>query len=269
MRLAALGSGSGGNALIVESGGRRLLIDAGFSCRQIERRLQVLGEDAANLDVMLLTHEHHDHVQGVDRLVRRHDLPFYATAGTLAATRLSPESAAHGRAIRSGEPFEAQGRDGACGFRVEAFGIPHDAREPVGYRIEDDQGFRLGLVADLGSRSQLAWGRLRDLDALVLETNYDLQMLRQGPYPWHLKQRVAGRHGHLSNQEAAEGLPELVNDRLQLVVLYHLSRTNNLPALAAQAVGEKLEREGARARLALTYQNEPSPWLSLDTGNAD
>lgn len=270
MRLAVLGSGSGGNALIIESGGRRLLIDAGFSCRQIERRLKTLDEDAAHLDALLLTHEHHDHVVGADVLVRRYDLPFYATAGTLAATRLAPESAARGRTIRSGEPFEVQGRDGeACGFRVEAFHLPHDAREPVGYLVEDEAGFRLGLIADLGSRTQLAWGRLRDLDALVLETNHDLQMLRQGPYPWYLKQRVAGRHGHLSNHEAAEGLPELIDDRLRLVVLYHLSRTNNLPALAARAVGEKLEREGARARLTLTSQDEPTPWLSLATDDAE
>ena len=106
----------------------------------------------------------------------------------------------------------------------------------------------MGLVADLGCRTSLAWGRLQDLDVLILETNHDLDMLRNGPYPWSLKQRVAGRHGHLSNRDAADGLPELVGDRLRWVVLYHLSRTNNLPALAAAAIGEVLDRERCSAQ---------------------
>jgi len=263
MRLAVLGSGSGGNSLIVESGGRRLLVDAGFSCRRIERQLRDLGEDAARIDALLLTHEHHDHIRGADRLLQRHGLPVYATAGTLEHARLPPEAAA--RAIRSGEPFEVPER-GAPGFQVEAFRIPHDAREPVGFVIEDAAGHRLGVVADLGSRSQLAWGRLRDLDCLVIETNHDLRMLRNGPYPWHLKQRVAGRHGHLSNHEAALGVSELVSERLRWVVLYHLSRTNNLPALAAREVGEKLDELGSRAELLLTQQDEATPWIEITHG---
>ena len=133
-----------------------------------------------------------------------------------------------------------------AGFEVEPFLIPHDAREPVGLVVEDGAGHRVGLAADLGYRSHLAWARLARLDALLLETNHDLEMLRNGPYPWPLKQRVAGRHGHLSNADAAEGLPELLHDALRLVVLYHLSRTNNLPR-AASVVGEALERRrGAR-----------------------
>ncbi len=264
MRAAVLGSGSGGNSLIVESGGRRLLVDAGFSCRQIERRLADLGEEASRVESLLLTHEHHDHCRGVEVLQRRHGIPVYATAGTLAGLRWSgrgdEEPELH--AIRSGEPFRVPG------FRVEAFRVPHDAREPVGFVIEDRRGRRLGLLADLGSRSQLAWGRLRDLDCLVLETNHDLQMLRTGPYPWHLKERVASRHGHLSNHDAAAGLDDLVGDRLQTVVLYHLSRTNNLPALAAREIGEKLAAVGSPAEIVVTRQDEPSPWVEIPEANA-
>ncbi len=265
MRLAVLGSGSGGNSLIVESAGRRILIDAGFSCREIEKRLRALGEQAARLDAVLLTHEHQDHLRGVARLVRRFDLPLFATAGTLSAADFDVETRARARVIRSGEPFEVPGRglDQAPVFRAEAFAVPHDAREPVGFVVEDPHGRRLGLVADLGSRTQLAWGRLHDLDALVIETNHDLRMLRNGPYPWHLKQRIAGRHGHLANHEAAAGLPELLSDRLRWVVLYHLSQINNLPALAAQAIGEQLDREGARAEVTLTWQDQTSPWLDV------
>ena len=263
MRLAVLGSGSGGNSLIIESGGRRLLLDAGFSCRQIEQRLASLGEDLSRVDALLLTHEHQDHCRGADVLLRRYALPIYATQGTLDGSGLSTEAAAEARAIRSGRPFEVPE---APGFQIEAFGIPHDAREPVGFLIEDGEGCRIGLAADLGSRSQLAWGRLQDLDCLVIETNHDLQMLRTGPYPWHLKQRVAGRHGHLSNREAAAGAIELVSERLSSVVLYHLSETNNLPALAAQAVGERLDREGCSAQVVVTRQNEPTPWVEVRRG---
>lgn len=265
MRLAVLGSGSGGNSLIIESGGRRLLVDAGFSCRQIEQRLAGLGMELAGVDALLLTHEHQDHCRGADVLLRRYGLPVYATQGTLDGCGLSSEAAAEARAVRSGQPFEVPE---SPGFRVEAFGIPHDAREPVGFVIEDPEGCRIGLAADLGSRSQLAWGRLQDLDCLVIETNHDLQMLRNGPYPWHLKQRVAGRHGHLSNREAANGVVELMCDRLRWVVLYHLSETNNLPALAAQAVGERLDREGSSAQVVLTRQHEPTPWIEVRPGAA-
>src|SRR5262249_33497906 len=115
-------------------------------------------------------------------------------------------------------------------------------------------------------RSHLAWARLRDLDVLVMETNHDLDMLRNGPYPWPLKQRVAGRHGHLSNREAADGLPDLLGDRLRWVVLYHLSRTNNLPALAAATLGAALAREGCRARLEVTEQFQPSRWVEVGGG---
>ncbi len=260
MRLAVLGSGSGGNSLIVESGGRRLLIDAGFSCRQIERRLASLGDEASRLNGLLLTHEHRDHCRGVDVLARRHSLPIYATQGTLDGCALGTEVLALARTVRSGRPFEVPE---APGFLIEAFGLPHDAREPVGYVIEDDEGCRVGLVSDLGSRTQLAWGRLRDLDCLVIESNHDLQMLRNGPYPWYLKQRVASRHGHLSNHEAAAGVVELLGDRLSSVVLYHLSRTNNLPVLAAQAMGERLDREGSSAQIIVTTQDDPTPWLTV------
>lgn len=258
MRIAVLGSGSRGNAVVVESGGRRLLLDAGFSCRQIEQRLAGLGVPAHTLEAVVLTHEHRDHSRGVDVLVRRHGLPVYATRGTLEEIpNLSEQAWRQAREIESGRPLEV------AGFAVEAFTIPHDARDPVGLVLEGSDGCRFGLAGDLGSRSRLAWGRLADLDCLVLETNHDLEMLRSGPYPWVLKQRVAGRHGHLSNHDAAEGLPELLCDRLRRIVLYHLSQTNNLPALAAAEIGEVLEREGSEAEVTVTEQDRASSWIEV------
>jgi len=257
MRVGILGSGSGGNAVVIESGSHRLLIDAGFSCREIVKRMQALDFDPKTLGGVLLTHEHQDHCKGARRFLNRFKLPVYGTAGTLASAGLRAEAIRAGGEMRSGGLYEV------AGFVVEPFMIPHDASEPVGFVVEDPCGRRVGLVADLGCRTSLAWGRLRDLDVLILETNHDLDMLRNGPYPWSLKQRVAGRHGHLSNLEAAEGLPELAGDRLGWVVLYHLSRTNNLPALAAAAIGETLDREGCPARLAVTEQDHPTPWLEV------
>lgn len=259
LRLVVLGSGSGGNCVVVESGPHRLLIDAGFSCREIERRMAKVGVDPKSLQGLVLTHEHVDHARGADRFVRRHKLPLWATGGTLQESRLRAETRQAAGVLRSGEVQEV------AGFAVEPFAIPHDAREPVGLVVQDPYGRRVGLAADLGVRSRLAWGRLADLDLLLLETNHDLDMLRNGPYPWSLKQRVAGRHGHLSNRDAADGIPELLSERLQAVVLYHLSRTNNLPALAMEAVGEVLERERSRARLVVTEQFLPTPWLEVSS----
>lgn len=263
MRVAVLGSGSAGNAVVVESEGHRLLIDAGFSCRQIEQRYKTVSGEALTFDAVLLTHEHQDHCRGLPVLWRKHTFSVFATSGTMEALRLDGARPNRRHVIRSGEPFEVRNPAGEVTFKVEPFSLPHDAREPVGYVVEDAAGRRLGLAADLGCRSQLAWGRLRDLDILIIEANHDLQMLRNGPYPWHLKQRVASRHGHLSNREAAEGIQDLCDDRLHKVVLYHLSRTNNQPALAAQAMGEKLAAIGAPADVIVTRQDEPSGWISV------
>ena len=252
-----LGSGSGGNSVIVESGPHRLLIDAGFSCRELVRRMKRLDFDPSTLSALLLTHEHVDHCRGADRFARKFNLPVHATRGTLRGSSLGEEAARSARILQSGEPCEV------AGFRIEPFTLPHDAREPVGFVVEDPCGRRIGLVADLGCRTGLAWGRLRDLDVLLIETNHDLDMLRNGPYPWSLKQRIAGRHGHLSNRDAADGLPELMTDRLRWVVLYHLSETNNLPALAAAAVEEVLDRERCSAQMVVSEQDHPSPWLEV------
>lgn len=267
MRITILGSGSRGNALVVESAGRRILVDAGFSCKQLELRMGLVGIDPESVEALVVTHEHGDHLKGADVFVRRHRVPLYATPGTLEAGcgagtggrrgGIGEEAASSCRPIHSGMPVEV------AGFLVEPFAVPHDAAEPVGLTVEDSAGNRLGLAADLGARSRLAWGRLTELDFLVLETNHDLGMLRSGPYPWSLKQRVAGRHGHLSNEDAADGIPELLSDRLRWVVLYHLSQTNNSPELAADVVAEILDTERSSARVTVTHQDRPTEWLEL------
>jgi phosphoribosyl 1,2-cyclic phosphodiesterase len=257
MRVAVLGSGSAGNCLVVESAGRRILIDAGFSCREIEARCRRVGIAPETLEAVVVTHEHNDHSLGADRLARRFGLSIYATEGTLKALTWSREARPRLHAIAAGWPYEI------AGFEVESFSVPHDASDPVGLVIADRAGARLGLATDLGCWNRLAAARLQGVDLLVLEANHDVEMLRRGPYPWVLKQRVASRHGHLSNAQAAEALPELVSDRLRAVVLYHLSRTNNEPALAVDAIGEALERAGSPASVTLTEQSKPGSWMEV------
>jgi phosphoribosyl 1,2-cyclic phosphodiesterase len=259
LRVVVLGSGSGGNAVVVESAGRRLLLDAGFSCRELERRMRFAGIDPKSISALLLTHEHDDHVRGADRFARRHGLTLWATRGTIAGSELGADVVERAELLDSGRPVEV------AGFEVEPFAIPHDAREPVGFVVTDGAGRRVGLVGDIGCKSRLAWGRLADLDLLLLETNHDLEMLRSGPYPWPLKQRVASRHGHLSNREAGEGIGELASARLRFVVLYHLSRTNNLPALAYASIAEPLAAAGSEAEVVVSDQFSPTPWMEVTT----
>jgi len=257
LRLCVLGSGSAGNCVVIESGSHRLLVDAGFSCKQIEKRLAAVGVDPGSVDSIVVTHEHGDHVRGAALFASRYQATIYGTHGTLEHSGLAAKPVPT-RELQSSRPHRLEG------FLLHPFRVPHDAREPIGVAVEDGSGRRVAVVGDLGTASRLAWAHLGDLDGLVVETNHDLDMLRRGPYPWHLKQRVAGRHGHLSNREAAEGLAELVSDRLQWVVLYHLSTTNNSPALAAEAITRALREEGSAARVCVSEQLVPTPWLTVD-----
>ena len=151
----------------------------------------------------------------------------------------------------------------AAGFRIDVFPVSHDAREPVGIVVESGGGYRFGLATDLGCRTPEAWRNLQDLDILVLESNHDLDMLRTGPYPWRLKERVASKRGHLSNEDAAAGIEALLSDRLSWVVLCHLSETNNSPAFAVAAVQPVLDRCRSRAKLLVAEQHRPGPWLEV------
>jgi phosphoribosyl 1,2-cyclic phosphodiesterase len=257
LRAAVLGSGSGGNSLILESSSDRILLDAGFSCRELERRLRSVGVEPETLRAIVLTHEHRDHCRGAELLSRRWDLPIYGTRGTLEGCRFAQPRALRLVPFAIGLPFSVSG------FRLEAFAVPHDAREPVGLVVEDGCNRRLGLITDLGSFPERLDRTLGRLSVLVQETNHDLDMLRSGPYPWALKKRVAGDKGHLSNDQAASGLARVLCDELQFVVLYHLSRTNNRPTLAEASIGEELHRNGSEARLLVAHQTEPSTWLEV------
>ena len=262
LRLVVLGSGSKGNSVLVESGETRILLDAGFSCREIERRLSLVGVDPASLHAILLTHEHSDHARGVERLVKRHGMDVWATSGTLAGRALR-KVRDRAKLMRAGQLFDL------LDLRIEPIGLSHDAREPVGLVIEGPDGSRLGLVSDLGARGRRTWERLHGLDILVLESNHDLEMLHEGPYPWYLKRRIASQHGHLSNEDAARGLEELADSTLKAVVLYHLSETNNDAGLAQALAAEALDRSRSSAQLVVSRQDVPSPWVNAHGNTGD
>jgi phosphoribosyl 1,2-cyclic phosphodiesterase len=231
IRFASLGSGSRGNALVVEAGRTRVLLDCGFSLKDTEYRLARLGVEPGGLAAILVTHEHDDHVGGVARLAARHGIPVWLTHGTLRA--------AAGLAAAAARVFDPHRRFAVGDLELEPFPVPHDAAEPVQYAVGDG-AHRLGVLTDIGEPTSHVAAMLHGCDALVLECNHDARMLAQGPYPPQLKRRIAGRLGHLDNEAAARLLGQLDNRRLRHVVASHLSETNNTPELARSALAGAL-----------------------------
>lgn len=228
LRFASLGSGSSGNGLVVECARTRLLLDCGFTIADTTLRLARAGLAPADLAGIVVTHEHTDHLGGVARFARRHALPVHLTRGTALSL---PEDfpAVLLRYVDPHTPFEVGD------LRVDPFPVPHDAREPVQF-VFSDGASRLGVVTDLGMSTTHVEDKLSGCDALVLECNHDLGMLHGGSYPYPLKQRIAGRFGHLDNAAAAELLARLDRSRLKHLIAAHLSAQNNTPSLAVAAL---------------------------------
>lgn len=227
LRFASLGSGSKGNGALIESGKTRVLLDCGFTLGETERRLHRLGCPPQSLTAILVTHEHGDHASGVGRLSRRYHLPVWLTVGTCHAMR--DTSFAQTRYINVHQALEIQD------LQITSFPVPHDAREPCQFVFSNGQ-HRLGILTDVGSHTPLIIQMLQRLDALMLECNYDADMLANGPYPPSLKARVAGRYGHLDNRQSTHLLGQLDLSQLQHLIGMHLSENNNLPAYAHQAL---------------------------------
>lgn len=226
MRFASLGSGSRGNAAVVEQGDTLLLIDCGFSVRETERRLLRLGCAAERVSALLVTHEHGDHLNGIAPFARKYRLPVWMTPGTRAACRDRPERL---ELFNSHTPF-------AVGdIEVQPYPVPHDAREPAQF-VFGNGAVRLGMLTDAGSLTPHIEQRLNGCDALILECNHDREMLANGIYPPALKARVGGSYGHLSNDQAAQLLGRLDCATLQHLVAAHLSEKNNTPKLARAAL---------------------------------
>lgn len=260
IRLTVLGSGSAGNATCIEAGGARILIDAGFSCRELGGRLRAVGVEPHRLDALVITHEHADHIRGAALFSRTHHVPVYCTAATYRAANLDRQGVSAHVPVQAGVDFAIGG------LRLHPFGVPHDAVETVGYTVECEEG-RVGYATDLGHGAEAVREGLRDCDFLMLESNHDEEMLRDGPYPQTVKDRVRSRHGHLDNRSAAELLCAVSGERTKSVVLAHLSRTNNRPELALHAARRGFEIAGRRPpALHPADQCSPSPWFMIGEG---
>lgn len=257
MRLIPLASGSKGNAALLEFGKTRLLLDAGLSARRLATRLDEIGVDPRKIDLVLLSHEHEDHTRGAELFSRRHGTPVACCWETLEAMDRSPSHFTEWTSLVPGENLDFGE------VQVLPFPVPHDAAKPVGFVIEGD-GLRVGMVTDLGHATTLVLERLRGCEVLMIESNHDDRMLLDGPYPWHLKQRVSGRLGHLSNREAAEMLRHTAAENCRAVVLAHLSEKNNTPALARQSAATVLAANGnGRVEMRVASPTKPTPPVCL------
>ncbi len=295
MRMTVLASGSKGNSTLVSSSRTRILVDAGLSCRELLKRLLMADEDPAAIDALLITHEHQDHVQGLAVLARKLGVPVYFTQATHRAWMrwmmpqkrltyaawlaqrqqdLAQRQGAEVEAVCSDESPTAKTEDpchlpgveyfaAGSGFwigdiAITPFTIPHDAADPVGFVFEAD-GVRMAIATDLGYMPPNVKMAIRNCDVLMLESNHDLEMLRDGPYPWSVKQRVMSRVGHLSNEAASDFLEKNYDGNASYVVLAHLSECNNLPELA-RVMAERALRDRMSLlanKLILAQQNVP------------
>jgi phosphoribosyl 1,2-cyclic phosphodiesterase len=231
VRFTWLGSGSRGNAALIEAGGTCVMLDCGFGLRELELRLGRAGRAPADVDAILVTHEHSDHIGGVARFAARHGTRVLATAGTAKGFRGEPPPRLE--RISAHEPFSVDA------LEIAPMPVPHDAREPCQF-VFSDGALRLGIVTDLGRATQHVVDSLAGCDAVALECNHDEALLAAGPYPAALKRRVGSDLGHLANSQAAALLAELDCVRLRHVVALHLSETNNTPALARAALAAVL-----------------------------
>ena len=257
--VTVLASGSRGNSALIASATTRVLVDAGVSCREITRRLRVSGEDPRSLDAILITHEHSDHIAGLRVLANKFHIPVYMTGATHQAwKREARDSKGQPCSLDQLEIFEA-GRSFAVGdISITPFTIPHDAVDPVGFTMRVE-GVKVSIATDLGYLPASVKHHLRGSDVLLVESNHDLEMLRNGPYPWVVKQRVMSRVGHLSNEALAEFFLGDYDGGAAYVILAHLSEQNNHPELVRGAAQRALERRASllQNRILLATQLEP------------
>lgn len=258
VQLTILGSGSSGNSAYLEAGQTRLLIDAGLSGRQIRQRLLSIGRAPENLTGILITHEHSDHTQGLLVLAAKLKIPVFCNRQTQECIQSSLETPCVFSLFETGATF------GLGETEVETFGVPHDASDPVGYVIRTAAG-PLAFLTDLGHATKLVVQRVKAARVLVIEANHDLEMLQNDPHrPWHLKQRILSRHGHLSNAAAAQAIQEIATAELSHIYLAHLSRDCNRPEIALATVSQCLREIGAsHIHLQATNQQTPNQTLEL------
>ena len=256
LRFRVLGSGSGGNATLVEGGGARILLDAGLGPRQLAERLVSAGVDPASLDAVFLSHEHGDHARGAAAFSAKWGVPLAGTRGTFEAAGFAPARLPGFERIAPGETRTLRR------LVVRAVAVPHDAASPLAFVLSAGAS-SLGHATDLGHLSRGLVEAFRACDALLVESNYDPAMLRDGPYPWSLKERILGPFGHLSNGDVGRLLEKGLSGACRLVVLAHLSQKNNHPELALQVAEEALDRGGRRGVQLTLAPPQGTGWIAV------
>ncbi|HUS08356.1 MAG TPA: MBL fold metallo-hydrolase [Bryobacteraceae bacterium] len=250
LKICVLASSSSGNASFIATDKTRILIDAGLSRREIFQRLAAIGEDPYKLDAVVISHEHGDHVCGLIAVLRKLSIPVYLsrlTAPTIDWNQYTPKL----------ETFQAGERLRIGDLEIDTFTIPHDAVDPVGFSIRA-HGIKVSIVTDLGYVPDSIRMHLRGSDFLVLESNHDLEMLKVGPYPWSVKQRVMGRNGHLSNEVVSDFIRDGLDSCLHTLVLGHLSEHNNHPEIVRLVASQALTSRGLAARLVVAEPKKQS-----------
>lgn len=256
MFIAPLGSGSAGNSYFFESEGTGILIDAGFGPRETQRRLLTVERSLEEIRAILITHEHYDHIRGAAAIARKYAIPLYLSAGTLNASRIDKHELPvvvfeNNTSFRIGD------------LLVHARRTVHDAADPSCFVVEAFDGTRAGLASDLGCVDKPVLQHLSNCDALLFESNHDLDMLRMGTYPWGLKRRIMSRYGHLSNDESMDALMKMIGSESKAVCLIHLSEKNNHESIVRAMADSVVARTGAQLDLLIAAQREPMPMLEV------
>ncbi len=249
MIVAPLGSGSAGNAYYFESDGTSILVDAGFGPRETAKRLEQIGRELTNLQAIVLTHEHYDHMRGAEAVARKLQIPIYLTRGTLEASSIDP---AETRTV----VFDNNSTFQVGELNVHACRTLHDASDPACFVIEARDGTRVGLASDLGYVDPAVLRHLSGCDGLFFESNHDLDMLRMGTYPWSLKRRIMSRVGHLSNDDSMLAVQRMMSADLSTLCLIHLSQKNNHESIVRDMAARLLAKTGVQMELAIASQFE-------------
>lgn len=263
--VSVLASGSRGNSTVIESSQARILVDAGISCRETFKRLKSIGLDPRSLSAVVITHEHSDHVSGLAALAKKLNVPVFMTGATHQAwARSLRDEAGQLPKLQKLEIFSAGRSFQIADVTVTAFTIPHDAADPVGFTFRAE-GTKIAIATDLGYMPVSVCDHLRKCDVLIIESNHDLEMLRVGPYPWSVKQRVMSRVGHLSNESLAQFFATDYDRSASYIVLAHLSEQNNHPEVARKAAEDALgpQRTLIENRIMLAAQDAPAETIRL------
>lgn len=264
MKVCSIASGSSGNCTYIEDGTKHILIDAGVSRKRIVEGMKKIGADPAELDAIFVTHEHIDHIQGIPMMVKQFDIPVYATAGTLDGIRAKDTKGI----LRMEQLFQLYPDQTVDlgSMHITPYHISHDAADPVGYTVESG-GYKASIATDLGVYDAYTVEHLYDSDVLLLEANHDISMLEAGAYPYPLKCRILGERGHLSNEDSGRLLCQLMGSKLRYAFLAHLSKENNYPDLAYQAVKcqiwEEMGTEELPFALEVANRDQPSRLVTL------